>query len=58
MSADAPSPGLAYMDDWMPNWNFLVDWPGRQDRAFKPELSQLKRDIQYSMVCLVLVFVT
>ena len=25
--------------DWMPNRDFLVDWPGRRDKAFKPGLS-------------------
>ena len=31
--------------DWMPNWDFLVDQPGRRDKAFKPGLSQLKQDV-------------
>ena len=34
----------------MPTRGFLVDWPGRRDKAFKPVLSQLKRDVWYAYV--------
>jgi len=33
------------MADWRPNRDFLVGWPGYRDKAFKPGLSRLKRDI-------------
>jgi len=32
----------------MHNREFLVDSPGRRDKAFKPGLSRLKRDIWYA----------
>jgi len=32
----------------MQNRDFLDDWPGRRDKAFKPGLSRLKRDIWYA----------
>ena len=35
------------MPDWMQNRNYLVDWPERRDKAFKPGLSQLKREEWY-----------
>jgi len=33
------------LPDWMPNRDFLVDQPGRRDKAFKPGLSRLKQDV-------------
>jgi len=36
--------------DWMPNRDFLVDWPGRRDKAFIPGLSRLKRDVWYAYI--------
>jgi len=34
------------LPDSMPNRDFLVDQPGRRDKAFKPGLSQqLKQDV-------------
>jgi len=35
-------------DNWMPNREFLVDWQGRRDIAFKLGLSRLKRDVWYA----------
>ena len=32
----------------MRNRDFLADWPGRQDKALKPGLSRLKRDVWYA----------
>jgi len=29
----------------MPNRDFLIDQPGRRDKAFKPGLSRLKQDV-------------
>ena len=34
--------------DWMPNKHFLVDYPGPLNKAFKPGLSRLKRDVCYA----------
>jgi len=34
--------------DLMRNRDFLADWPGRRDKALKPGLSRLKRDIWYA----------
>jgi len=36
--------------EWMLNRDFLVDWPGRRDKAFKPGLSRLKRDVWYAYI--------
>jgi len=36
------------MADWRPNRDVFVDWPGRWDKAFKPGLSRLKRDVWYA----------
>jgi len=36
---------LFMMADCMLNRNFLGDWPGCRDKAFKPGLSRLKRDV-------------
>jgi len=33
------------LPDWMPNRDFLVDQPGRRDKAFTPGLSLLKQDV-------------
>ena len=33
--------------DWMRDRDFLADWPGRRDKALKPGLSRLKRDVWY-----------
>jgi len=35
---------LFILSDWMSNRDFLVDWSGRRDKAFKPGLSRLKRE--------------
>jgi len=29
----------------MPNRDFLIDQPGRRDKAFKPGLSRLQQDV-------------
>jgi len=34
--------------DLMRNRDFLADWPGRWDKALKPGLSWLKRDVWYA----------
>jgi len=34
--------------DWMLNQEFLVDSPGRRDKAFKPGLFLLKREVCYA----------
>jgi len=39
---------LFILADSMPNQDFLVDWPGRRDKAFKLGLSLLKRDVWYA----------
>jgi len=33
------------LPDWMPNRDFSVDQPGRQDKAFKRGLSRLQQDV-------------
>jgi len=35
----------------MRNRDFLADWPGRRDKALKPGLSRLKRDVWYAYPC-------
>ena len=39
---------MGMLADWMPNRDFLVDWPERRDKAVKPGLSRLKRDVWYA----------
>jgi len=36
------------LTDWMPNRDFLFDWPGRRDKTVKPELFRQKRDVWYA----------
>ena len=39
--------------DWMPNWDILVDWPGRRDKALKTVTVPAKTG---RMVCLIMMF--
>jgi len=41
---------LFILADWMPNRDFMVDWPERQEKAFEPGLSRLKRDVWYAYI--------
>ena len=33
------------MTVWMPNRDFLFDWPGRRGKAFEQGFSRLNRDV-------------